>query len=537
VLRAITGLGFALCLGSCADERAPAGGGGAHPLGWADVDSPAFHGTWLRENQGELARCQTCHGLDFLGGPVGSSCSGQGCHEGPSGLGACGTCHGDGALDPLPSTGAHAAHSDSTYCEACHVVPASLGSPGHLDGGEPDTGDVRFAQLAIAAGATPTYDPATQRCSGSYCHVSGSPAWNDPGPLECDACHGEPPETHARFQFVAADRTRCDTCHAPVPGDRHVDGTTDLSVPGDCATCHGDGAPGAVFVGLDGESDRSRRGAGAHQRHIDPAAPGRVSAAMSCTTCHAMPADGAPIEDHIDAEAPADVALPQGGRWNPADATCAVWCHGGLDRTSPAWTAGTGALSCDGCHGDPPASHASFAAGITAGQCSACHLTPPAQIAEHLDGAVETTFTNGCLTCHGGIDVAVAWQPIEGPAGAHDAHLESSIGRPVECTACHAVPGQVLEAGHLDGLPARVILRDGGAYDPVTQSCTTSCHGGPERTSPSWTDQIEGCESCHDNPPAPHLDWGFGDLVFTCTNCHTEPPGPTHVDGRVTGIQ
>ena len=55
-----------------------------------------------------------------------------------NGSGLCGACHGSGD-SPWPSTAAHAAHQNPTLaeslaCSSCHVVPAAILDPGHLDG-------------------------------------------------------------------------------------------------------------------------------------------------------------------------------------------------------------------------------------------------------------------------------------------------------------------------------------------------------------------------------------------------------------------
>ena len=96
------------------------------------------------------------------------------------------------------------------------------------------------------------------------------------------------------------------------------------------------------------------------------------------------------------------------------------------------------------------------------------------------------------------------------------------------------MPGELDVGEHIDGSPAEVTFEVGGLYDPVGQTCLVWCHGGPDRASPPWTGALDGCESCHELPPAPHLTWSYGDVIYDCGACHAEVPADTHVDGRVT---
>ena len=46
--------------------------------------------------------------------------------------------------------------------------------------------------------------------------------------------------------------------------------------------------------------------------------------------------------------------------------------------------------------------------------------------------------------------------------GAHQAHLQATLGKPLQCQECHTVPAKVYVAGHLDSypLPAKVVMND-----------------------------------------------------------------------------
>jgi predicted CxxxxCH...CXXCH cytochrome family protein len=360
---------------SCTIARERLPGEGAHPAGWGTVNSAAFHGQWLRESGYPLADCRACHGDDYAGGAVGVGCKSGSCHT--QGVESCGTCHGT-SINSRPDSGAHSAHGND--CVSCHPVPQVVESGNHLNG----QADLLFAGLATAGGAMPAWDARTQVCSNSYCHGSVSPPWTGSGPLGCDACHGAPPDSHARFARVAS---ACADCHLPVPGATHVNGGVELGVS-ECDACHGSGLEGAPGPALDGATDRAAVGVGAHQRHVDRTLADRTGKYLTCATCHPVPAAIAD-QGHIDSTAPADVDLPLGGSYDPQSATCVVWCH--WDRApGPLWTDDSGAArQCDGCHGFPPLRTRAGAAHPDArpelAVCLQCHSFHPFT---HVDGEV-----------------------------------------------------------------------------------------------------------------------------------------------------
>ncbi|MBN2196071.1 MAG: CxxxxCH/CxxCH domain-containing protein [Polyangiaceae bacterium] len=167
--------------------------------------------------------------------------------------------------------------------------------------------------------------------------------------------------------------------------------------------------------------------------------------------------------------------------------------------------------------------------------------------------------TMRCSSCHGSAEdpapptaVNGSSNPAELGVGAHQAHLESSLGRPVECAECHVVPSDLLT--HPDPLnrPAPVVFGSiataaGAAptWDRASATCaSTYCHGAtlPEaaiRTAPEWT-RVDGtqkaCTSCHGNPPG-----GVHPASSACENCHAAVAGPggtitnavLHIDGKV----
>jgi predicted CxxxxCH...CXXCH cytochrome family protein len=175
------------------------------------------------------------------------ACGGARDVGGATGDGVCTGCHGDAtrasnrAAPPRDAhggsesaaVGAHLAHlvDGRVTCETCHLVPSSVGSPGHFDGG---TAEITFGAAAKRGGASPTYDPQTRTCSDTYCHgnfrngnAAGSPTWTaTPGQSTCGSCHspqwagfGGTTDAHS----LHAPRGVCWDCHGGAP---------------DCSECH-----------------------------------------------------------------------------------------------------------------------------------------------------------------------------------------------------------------------------------------------------------------------------------------------------------
>lgn len=377
-------LWFVLCFASaCVLERDRPNDGGQHPAGWLEPKSDAFHGRWLSSNGYKLEDCQVCHGDDYKGGPVGVGCATSGCHErGPE---QCGTCHGI-LGGPRPASGAHAAHT--TLCSECHAVPAKIRSGGHINGSV----EVVFSGLASLKGAAPAWDASARTCSGTYCHVAGSPSWDDPVAAACDSCHGDPPASHARFAAVAPSGS-CASCHpAPPDESRHINGALDLRDDLTCVSCHGSASTslgGAPPPALNGSADPSNRGVGAHRRHLDPTIADRIGRVADCNDCHSVP-KAVTSQGHLDSSEPADVVLVGQGGYDAASQRCVVACH--WDRSpGPSWTDISGApRACDACHGFPPTVTREGTAHTLSlpeiGACLQCHsFDPTTHVDNHVD--------------------------------------------------------------------------------------------------------------------------------------------------------
>ena len=582
---------------------------------------------WTRVGQGEAA-CGTCHAvpppLPHVRVPDGSC--GR-CHPmDPANPGApgprhingiveanvdCHSCHGSAASPAPPvdlsgnsttnnrGVGAHQSHlatsnwRASIACEECHVVPATVGAAGHMDGdGVPE---VAFGVRATSGGQSPTWNGVT--CRNTWCHGGGlpggtntTPTWTrvDGTQAACGTCHGAPP---AAPHPVVAPADGCGPCHPfngrlPVDPQRHADGVLDVNVS--CNACHGGAAGPAPPRDNAGNVTTNNRGVGAHQSHLQAT---NLHAAVACTECHIVPqAIGDP--GHRDGDGRAEVtfgALARMGggtaTWNGA--TCSqTYCHGvsiaGGTNKAPTWTRVDGTqTACGTCHGaPPPAPHPVVAAGAP---CSPCHPFTgrlPTFPARHMDGILDVNVA--CNSCHGSAanpapprDLAGNVGTASRGVGAHQSHLRASTWHvPLSCGDCHIVPATVGDATHMD-TDGRAEVTFGTLANSVGaapswdgNSCSrVYCHGdtlsGGANVQPLWT-RVDGsqaaCGTCHGLPPAgTHHMAGFQcfechgnvvdqnmqiinpslhmnaqlDIVTSCPSCHELPPHDQRGDCRI----
>ena len=202
----------ARCTGvACHGATLTAGGGANTAPRWSDTGiagactgchaaPPPSHG----QNQ-----CASCHpsGAAHLDGTVEypTSCNGA--------------CHGT-AASPAPPSGAHQAHLNPTSglrgaipCATCHVVPAGVTSPGHLDTAPP-------AEVVTTLG----WDRASATCTTAWCHGSARPVWTQQGGATCGSCHGLPPVTSSHTPGMPL--SSCATCHSQ--WSLHMNGAVDV---------------------------------------------------------------------------------------------------------------------------------------------------------------------------------------------------------------------------------------------------------------------------------------------------------------------
>jgi len=531
-------------------------------------------------------------------------------HEILSNPDECSACHGDStraatAANPLlpaappldhlgnstttsPGVGAHQVHlRDSAMrgaltCADCHTVPTNL--YGHPSG----TVNLTWGALATAAGATPAWNGSNDTCSGVYCHgatldaggTNVAPVWTkvDGTQAACGTCHAVPPPYPGHPQ-----RTDCGSCHpgytqTTVNPGTHINGTVDLSGLY-CTVCHGDPtrAPTAANPQLaaappvdpSGNSATTAVGVGAHQSHLNP---GPLGAAVSCTECHAVPAN---LESHPNGKlnltwGPLATSGGAAPSFSLTGATCSnTYCHGatlgaGGTNHTPVWNVVDGSQdACGTCHGVPPPAASGHPQLTNCGACHPGYTQGSVNPVTHVNGKID--FGEDCTACHGDPGRAPsaanprlpAAPPVD-PAGnsatsavgvgAHQAHLNAgALSAAVSCTECHLVPtGLGHPSGTVNITWGPLATADGAlpTWDLASATCaSTYCHGstlnaGGTNHTPIWT-TVDGtqdaCGTCHDLPPPAatghpqNTDCGGCHLGYTPTSVDVTK----HVNGQV----
>ena len=228
-------------------------------------------------------------------------------------------------------------------CSDCHVVPQTVGAPGHIDGD--NVAEVQFSALA---GAAPAYTgtTCTAQCHGSTA-LGGThpePTWTqvDGSQVTCGSCHGTPPPA------PHPQDPNCASCHPSMEEGSltfrdpslHINGVVDVAdaAQTSCTACHGSPTSSAPPKDLSGQTAATAPGVGAHQAHL---APGSQFRPVTCSNCHVVPAT-VDSPGHRDGDNIAEVifdTLNPAGTYTKANATCAnQYCHGN----------GRGAGACGG---------------------------------------------------------------------------------------------------------------------------------------------------------------------------------------------
>jgi len=207
---------------------------------------------------------------------------------------------------------------------------------------------------------------------------------------------------------------------------------------------------------------------------------------------------------------------------------------------------------CRSCHGQK-LEGCDFAGG-----CDNCH-----------DGGHQPGWRADCTYCHGGQnndtgappnDLIRSKKPTDLSFLAHDAHVVGTLHAPYECTECHALPTDLLSAGHVfDDTPGKVEvsfeggLSAGGTYDGNGSCANLYCHGNRIEPGAAQHDQaLTDCNSCHAFDDAKklsgrhdeHVNGGLLGFLFdrvACNECHSavvsaegDIIGPElHVNGQV----
>jgi predicted CxxxxCH...CXXCH cytochrome family protein len=353
-------------------------------------------------------------------------------------------CHGSDSTNAPPSSvsgatettstavGAHRAHLNiaaawhrPVACADCHVVPDTVGAPGHLDGD--NKAEVTFSSVGMPAmwGGT----TCTTRCHGTpaWGGTKTTPTWTlvDGTQATCGSCHGTPPPP------PHPSGSNCATCHPTMEENSltfrdpmsHINGVVDMvdsSATGGCTTCHGS-TTSAPPKDLTGNTAATARGVGAHQAHLKTSTWHR---AVTCSSCHVVPST-VDAPGHRDGDNVAEVkfdALNPTGLYTVATTTCSQqYCHGnGRGGNGTVSWVTPGALACGACHS-----------------------------------------TNGTNM-----------------SGDHRKHI---VGENLKCNACHRdvvdANMNVINANlHVNGV--HEVKMAAGTFNPATRQCTnTGCHG------------------------------------------------------------
>lgn len=545
-----------------------------HVAGINTPSNEAFHGKYIAANSWALWSCASCHGEEYTGSDISTSCATSGCHSFDNGPESCNTCHGDFADANFPAppediegntetsargVGAHTAHlyeaatGANVACESCHTPYADFEATGHI--GDDNDAEVNFGGELIGKSATtPVYDYEKGSCANTYCHgnfvynkassdkqyaysadqMAGNNvtvSWTDgDDAAECGSCHNLPPTGHVDY-----DISECANCHSGVINaqgeiidpELHINGVANAG-----GGFHGEGVMDEDSEDFHGELFEENDFDYCRECHGEDLAGG--TSGVSCLTCH----PGSDVHEE-------GALLPSSEDF-----------HGKYIGAND-WAVN----QCASCHGETYAGSEYSPSCATSG----CH-TPPAG-------------PEACNTCHGDFNnVALVAPPqdLEGniePAnrgvGAHQTHLyKAENGPTLSCSNCHQWPSSFEAEGHIDG-DNRAELQFSGnridksvgtpTYDYNNGTCSNIyCHGSFEfrkedsRRPYGYTaDAITGenatvsytggsnevlCGSCHGVPPEGHI----ASDITECANCHGDVvdglgniiDGKKHMDGE-----
>ena len=420
--------------------------------------------------------------------------------------------------------------------------------------------------LALAACADPR--PAQEgggaamlcvHCHGGVDNQTGAPPKDVKGQVATTSRGVGAHTAHVQAGPVA-DAFGCVQCHPDVDeltSPQHLNGQVNLAwgplasasgaTPSFSATtstcssvyCHGATLTGGTNTQPSWTTVNGSQAACGTCHGLPPTAHPALAAGSTTATCFACHPGTVTTAGVIDVAGGKHVnGLPDGFAGHPA---------GWMDRTSPdyhGWAAAQGADGCLACHA------AKAPATVSAITCATCH--------DALAGGNDWTTT--CYGCHGTPTSAAPPPDVFGDTattaigvGAHQSHLQSNlIARPFDCTACHVLPANVFDPGHLDGQisvtaytgsdPALQAAVQNPGWSATARTCATSyCHGatlsGGSVPQPEWTkvDGTQGaCGSCHGLPPTQHPLLAAGSTAATCSVCHPDtvrPDGTIDVTG------
>ncbi len=300
-----------------------------------------------------------CHGKFTFGGVTGNTAATPAWNVATPTL-SCTGCHG------MPPTGHQpvgtTVPAPATACTSCHSETVDAGGTIKVAGGKHMNGLAEYSGNHPAGWSDPTQHGYSANQQGlqncTPCH-SGFGAASGVATSSCNTCHAN--ATHPDWQ------NDCTFCHGTKGRSGNVSGTdTFLAV--------------SPPVGPQGQTLTTDAMVGAHQKHVNPPATGRVAQPFACVVCHATPLPA--NIDHVNGQS---VPVPFGGvaitgnvvpTFNPVALSCsATYCHGnfsgGATTAAPLWTGRP--MSCSSCHGLPPGTGEHGLSRHRNAGCGACH--------------------------------------------------------------------------------------------------------------------------------------------------------------------
>lgn len=204
-----------------------------HKDGIINPESPNFHGKFIATMGWDISSCKSCHGNNYSGGKSSPTC--LTCHTSDKGPEACNTCHGDfGDINQIaPPKDLNGNSSTTIKGVGAHTVHLSLSSLTQTyDCSACHPGDQNSADYFINHIGTPPADIAFN----DFASLTSTPHY-DFDNLKCENvyCHGnfEFAKSASSFPFVyTADKMEGNKFS---PIWTKVDGTQ-----AKCGTCHGE---------------------------------------------------------------------------------------------------------------------------------------------------------------------------------------------------------------------------------------------------------------------------------------------------------
>ncbi len=378
---------------------------------------------------------------------------------------SCNSCHGD-LVSPAPpvdtrgltstssrTVGAHRSHlGPSSWhaevtCDECHVVPARVDDPGHID---PSPAELHFGATAVARSALPSWNGVT--CS-NYCHgqtldggTNRTPTWTT----------------------VNGSQATCGTCHGLPPPAPHPQNSQ-------CATCH------AAVIGVDGG-------------FVDPSLHinGQVEAQLACGSCHAVPPATGTHLLHVGTQG----SRTYGSLSTAASVTSPTGYAFGCGNCHP----GDSARHLNGGRAEIELYNPNAPPGSLKARSPLAVYTPGPTVFTDSSGIPYTQGTCGNVYCHSGpayatpaavprpgVDFTFAGYPVTYPAFAVDVTRAFQPvtwgGASAGCAGCHGFPLRTSEPG--------VHAMAGQSHSSLGSTGLESGHGFNHNSSPLT------CRTCH----------------------------------------